>query len=124
MRTNRILSGSLMGIAGFLLWAVLALAPQAHRIVEAWDSEFYWQVGIPALLILQAGVGAWVRDRLWREPLCAVAGHFLAAMLIRPPGSDLGLLPLSIALIGAPLFGALLLAATLGRWARNTFAVG
>jgi hypothetical protein len=46
-------------------------------------------------------------------------GHIVAMVFIHPAGTDLGLLPLAIVIMGMPLYTALLAAAFAGRMVRR-----
>jgi hypothetical protein len=114
-------SGLLLAIAAFAIWSLFSAMPlfsgQTH-IREAWDTSAYWMVGIPLLVLAVAAAGYVGEDSPWKLALWTLAGHFLAMLVVSKPGTDLGLLPLALALIGLPAFGALMLVAYFGRWLR------
>lgn len=110
-------SRTILFAAGFALWAAFSIVARAGGLAirEAWDGALYWQLGVPVLFAVQAGIGALSRERAKTQPLWTLAGHFAAMLPVHPAGTDLGLLPLAILFIGVPGYGALLLAALAGR---------
>ena len=119
---NAVSARILLFVSGFLLWAIFSLLPD-FELREGWDRAPYWSVGVPAILAVQAGLGIAAKDAPWRQPLFVMAGHIAAMILLHPPGTGLGLLPIAILFIGLPFYGALFLAAwagrILGRFARR-----
>lgn len=115
------IAGLLLAVEAFAVWAVFALPRFTGRadIREAWDSEAYWMFGIPVLLGSLALAGVLSRKPAWLLAAYAAAGHALAVALIAKDGSSLGLLPLTIILIGVPLFALFAVAAWLGRKVRG-----
>jgi len=110
--------------AGFMTWAVYSLPLLTGRasIREAWDDSSYWSVGLPVLLALVATAGALTQARPWMLAAATVGGHFLGILVIARPGSDLGLLPLTMLFIGAPMFLVFTGAAWVGGWVREMAA--
>src|ERR1700704_2251117 len=102
-------------VAGFLLWAVTSTYPMMDPVREGWDGSAYWQIGVPLVLTTQLAAGVFFGERpAWGSPL-VLSGHALAMVLIHPPGTDLGLLPFTIVFIAVPAYGALFIAAAIGR---------
>ena len=117
--------GSLvLAAAGFMTWAVYSLPLLTGRaaIREAWDDSYYWSVGLPVLVALLLIAGALTRVQPWLLGVAAVAGHFLGMLVIARPGTDLGLLPLTVLFIGAPMFLVFTGAAWVGGWVRELAA--
>jgi len=117
--------GSLaLASAGFMTWAVYSLPLLTGRtsIREAWDDSSYWSIGLPVLLALVVIAGALTQARPWLLAIAAVAGHFLGLLVIARPGTDLGLLPLTVLFIGAPMFLVFTGAAWVGGWVRELAA--
>jgi hypothetical protein len=112
---------ALVAIAGFAAWAMFSIPSLTGRagIHEAWDFPAYWNKAVPILLLLVAAAGYVGRDVPWKLALSALGGHFLGVVLLKPPATDFGLLPLSLLLIGVPGLGALTLAVWLGRQLRE-----
>jgi hypothetical protein len=103
-------------LAGFGLWTSCSLlAAGPHGIREGWDQPGYWTFGVPFLLLAQAAAAPWLRERPLLQPVWVVAGHTVAMIFLRPAGTDLGLLPLTLLFLGLPAYGALYLAGMLGR---------
>jgi len=114
--------GLLLAAEAFAIWAffsaMLLLSGHA-RIREAWDTRSYWVIGVPLLVLSLAAAGYASKDEPWKLALWTVAGHFLGVLLVSKRGTDLGLLPLALVLIGLPAFGVFTLAAFIGRWLRG-----
>ena len=105
--------------AGFAVWAVLSFAGGrvdhgTYFVPEAWDTPAYFSVGVPILLAGAAVAGFLSPVRVWRWALAVVAGHVVAMVLIHPPGTGLGLLPVAIVFIGLPMTLILTIAAIAG----------
>ena len=121
------LAGPVMAVAGIALWAGFSIAPllAGGRLREAWDIDLYWSIGMPALLIMQTVAGFLSQASPWRLGLWCAGGHFLAAVLIVPPGTGYAMAPFALVFIGLPLFLALTIAAFVGRLvARAVMAKG
>lgn len=120
------ITGLLLAAEAFAVWAVFALPRFTGRkaIIEAWDSEPYWSIGIPLLLASLALAGVLSRKPVWLLALYATAGHALAVALIAKEGTGLGLLPLAAVLVGVPLFALFAAAAWLGRKLRGVIKLG
>lgn len=122
-RVPPVIVGAGLALAGFAVWAVFSLWPSrpgtALRIREAWDTGQFWTIGVPLLLFAQALAGMLDGAGLKYQPLWMLGGLFAAVVLMRPPGGDIGLLPLALVVVGVPLYGALLAVGMLGRWLGN-----
>ncbi len=112
-----VLARALLFACGFALWAFFALQPweDGAPIREGWDVASYWSIGVPVLAVAQIVLAALSQESPARQPLWVLAGHLTAMLLLHPPGTDLGLLPLSLVFIYLPGYVALLLAALIGR---------
>ena len=111
-------------LAGFTLWAGFSLIPVsggALIIREAWDQAPYWQIGVPLLVVAQAGLAAASREPITRLPLWTLAGHLLGMSVVRPWGADSSLLPLAMVFVGLPGYGMLLSASWVGRSVAKVF---
>jgi hypothetical protein len=64
---------------------------------EAWDSELYFSLFFPLLLLLSAILGWLAPDRAWRWGLWMAGGQFLAMFADNPGGN---LLPLGVITFG------------------------
>ena len=115
------LPGLMLALLGFAVWTVFSLWPwlmNAHapfRIREAWDTTLFWHVGVPVMLLAQLVGGMLSDGRISWQPLGLLGGFFAGIMLVRPAGSDLGMLPVAMIMIGAPAYAGLLAAAAIGR---------
>ena len=110
-------SRALLFAAGFALWTSFALQPWQDGVAirEGWDIADYWSVGVPLLGLAQIGLAAFSRESPASQPLWVLAGHGAAMLVVHPPDSGLGLLPLAIFFIYIPGYVALLVAALMGR---------
>jgi peptidoglycan/LPS O-acetylase OafA/YrhL len=79
---------------GALIWVLIATASGKK---EAWDSELYFSVGMPAVCLLAALLGFLEPKQTWRWGAAPLAGQFLAMLLMVGPGN---LLPLGIIVFG------------------------
>ena len=112
------IAGLLLAAAGFAVWAVfsgLPLMMGGRGIREAWDTELYWIVGVPLLLLAVMAAGYATREAPWKLALWPIAGHFVAMLLVSPAGTDLGLLTVALIFIGLPAFAAFIGVAYVGR---------
>ena len=115
------LPGLMLALLGFAVWTVFSLWPwlmNVHapfRIREAWDTTLFWHVGVPVMLLAQLVGGMLSDGRISWQPLGLLGGFFAGIMLVRPAGSDLGMLPVAMIMIGAPAYAGLLAAAAIGR---------
>ena len=72
MKTNRWLYALAAG-SGILVWVAVSMLSGRR---EAWDSEAYYQIGLPVLCVVSAVLGYFEPDRPWRWgaiPLAAQA---------------------------------------------------
>ena len=115
------LPGLMLAFLGFAVWTVFSLWPwlmNSHapfRIREAWDTDLFWHVGVPVMLLAQLAGGMLSDGRISWQPLGLLGGSFAGIMLVRPAGGDLGMLPVAMIMIGAPAYVGLLAAAAIGR---------
>ena len=115
-------AASLLAAEGFAVWAVFSTLPLlagGAGIREAWDTNVYWSLGLPLLMVSVAAAGALTQASPWRLAAAAVAGHFLGVVLIAKAGTGFGLLPLTVTLIGLPMFALLAGFGWAGRWLRH-----
>ena len=115
------LPGPVLVLFGFAAWTLFSLLPwlvhanDPFRIREAWDTPLFWRVGVPVMLLAQAAGGALSRGRVYWQPFWMLGGLLAAVLLVHPGGSDFGLFPLTLILIGIPGYLALLAATVIGR---------
>ena len=86
--------------AGFVGWAAFSLGGTRR---EAWDSGSWWLVVLPVLALVAGILGYLVPQRVWRWAVAILGGQLVAMILLRPAGTDLGLLPLTVILLLVPL---------------------
>jgi hypothetical protein len=124
--TAQRLAGPVMAVAGIALWTGFSVAALVHggRLREAWDIDTYWTLGMPALLVAQAIAGYVSRASPWRLGLWCAGGHFMAAVLVVPPGTGYSMAPFALVFVGLPLFIALTIAAHVGRLVARAISPG
>jgi hypothetical protein len=116
------ITGLLLAAASFAVWAVFSTLPLftgGRGIREAWDTQSYWLVGVPLLLLSVTAAGFATKEAPWRLALWPIAGHFLAMLIVAKPGTDLGLIPVALIFIGLPAFGVFTGLAYFGRRLRG-----
>lgn len=79
---------------GALVWALMSAS--SHKR-EAWDSDLYFTVGLPAVCLLSAVLGYLQPDKPWRWGAAPLAGQGSWLLITQGPGN---LLPLGIVLFG------------------------
>lgn len=99
-------------VAGAVSWFLLAYLTNRR---EAWDSELYFSVVLPATGLLAGALAFAVPDRPWRWAFAPFGGQALAALVQNPTAN---LMP--IGLVVFAFFAAFcLLPAYLGAWLRR-----
>jgi hypothetical protein len=117
----------LLAAEGFAVWTLFSTLPLltgAPAIREAWDTNAYWSLGLPVLMLSVAAAGAFAPDSPWKLAAWAVAGYFLGVLLIAKSGTSFALLPLTLVFVGLPLFGVLAGFGWAGRGLRRARAGG
>ncbi len=79
---------------GIVVW--LLVSAFSHKR-EAWDSDLYFTLGLPAVCLLSALLGYLEPSKPWRWGAAPVAGQALVMLLTQSPGN---LLPLGIVMFG------------------------
>jgi len=92
-------------VVGAAVWVVVSTI--SHRR-EAWDSEWYWLVGVPVVCVLSAVLGFVEPDRPWRWGVAPLVGQFFWMLVTQGPGN---LLPL-----GVIVFGVLAIPSIITAW--------
>jgi len=113
---------ALLAAEGFAAWAAFSTVPLftgSAGIRVAWDTNAFWSLGLPLLMVSVAAAGMLSKESPWRLAAAAVAGHFLGVVLIAKAGTGLSLLPLTVALVGMPMFAVLAGFGWAGRWLRH-----
>jgi len=103
------------GVGGALIWILISTASGKK---EAWDSELYFSISMPAVCLLAALLGFLEPKQTWRWGAAPLAGQFLAMLLMVGPGN---LLPLGLIVFGVLAIPPILLA-RLGAYLRNRVA--
>ena len=113
--------GIALALIGFAVWTVFSLLPgltspaATFRIREAWDTAPFRWFGIPLMLAAQAIAGAIGDASIFRQPLWILGGFFAGMLLVHPGGTDFGMLPLAVILIGVPAYAVLVAVTAAGR---------
>jgi hypothetical protein len=105
--------------AGFALWALTSALPLTEPVGEGWDGPVYWQIGLPLVFAAQIAVAIVSKERVTLAPLWVLLGHTVAMLFVARADASLGLLPLSVLLVGVPLYLLLLAAGFIGRMIRR-----
>ena len=116
---NVIAARIVLFIAGFGLWALTSALPLTDAVHEGWDRPVYWQIGLPAVFVVQVVVAIVSKEKITLAPLFVLLGHAVAMLFIARAGTGIGLLPLSVLFVGVPLYLMLLLAAFIGQIVRR-----
>jgi hypothetical protein len=81
-------------VVGIIVWVVVSKV--SHRR-EAWDSQWYFMVGVPVVCVVSAVVGFVEPVRPWRWGAAPLAGQFFWMLVTQGPGN---LLPLGVLVFG------------------------
>lgn len=81
-------------LSGAVIWIAISLATNQ---MEAWDSDLYYSVGLPASCLLSFMFGLYRPRVSWKWGVLLFVGQFLALLVIRGPGN---LLPLGVIAFG------------------------
>ena len=102
---------------GILTWAVIS-AISGRR--EAWDSPWYFSVGVPVVCVISAVLG-WIEPaKPWRWGVAPLVGQFSWMLVTQGPGN---LLPLGVVVFGV-LSVPSILTAKLGAVVRSRMGTG
>ena len=93
MKKDHLLYGVAV-VVGIIVWIVVSKV--SHRR-EAWDSKWYFLVGVPVVCIVSAVLGYVAPSRPWRWGAAPLAGQFFWMLLTEGPGN---LLPLGVVVFG------------------------
>jgi len=102
-------------VLGALTWAVISAASGRR---EAWDSSWYFSVGMPVICVASAILGFLEPHKSWRWGVTPLAGQFLWMLVTQGPGN---LLPLGVIVFGV-LSAPSVLTAKLGAFVRSKTA--
>ena len=81
-------------VTGIVVWIVVSKV--SHRR-EAWDSQWYFMVGVPVVCVVSAVLGYLEPNRPWRWGAAPLAGQFFWMLVTQGPGN---LLPLGVIVFG------------------------
>jgi hypothetical protein len=110
-RLHPVVAAALAAAVGFASWALFASGEPGR---EAWDSPLWWSEVVPALSVTVGILGALLPNAVWRWSTAAMVGQLLAMIVLRPSGTDLGLLPLAIIFVLVPMAILLTIPALIG----------
>jgi hypothetical protein len=79
---------------GAAIWILIALASGRK---EAWDSGWYFSVGIPAVCLISLALALFEPNRSWRWGVLPMVGQLVWMLLSQGPGN---LLPLGVIVFG------------------------
>lgn len=92
-------------VSGILVWVVVS-AVSGRR--EAWDSEWYFLIGIPVVCVVSVGLGFVEPRRPWRWGVAPLVAQAVWMLVTQEPGN---LLPL-----GLVVFGVLAIPSVMKAW--------
>ena len=102
---------------GMVTWILVSAASGR---VEAWDSGWYFTVGMPVVCATSGLLGFLEPSRPWRWGVAPLAGQFVWMILTQGPGN---LLPLGVLVFGVfsvpPVIAAQIGAFVAAKWARR-----
>jgi len=81
-------------VCGAAIWILIA---QASGRREAWDSNLYYSIGIPAACLISMAFAFFRPGRSWRWGVLPLAGQFVWTLVSQGPGN---LLPLGVIVFG------------------------
>lgn len=81
-------------LVGIVVWIGVSTVSGRR---EAWDSEWYFLVGIPVVCVTSAALGVIEPNRPWRWGIAPLVGQFVWMLLTQGPGN---LLPLGVVVFG------------------------
>lgn len=92
-------------VVGIIVWIVVSKV--SHRR-EAWDSQWYFLIGTPAVCVVSAVLGFVEPSKPWRWGVAPLVGQFSWMLVTQGPGN---LLPL-----GVIVFGVLAIPSIITAW--------
>jgi hypothetical protein len=104
-------------VGGAAIWIFVALSSGR---AEAWDSDLYFSVGIPAACLVSMALAFFGPKRPWRWGVLPFAGQFAAMLVSQGPGNLLPLGMVALAVLSIPSIIAAWVSASIAtRWARR-----
>jgi len=92
-------------VSGILVWVVVSTVSGRR---EAWDSEWYFLIGIPGVCVVSAGLGFVEPSRPWRWGVAPLLAQAVWMIVTQGAGN---LLPL-----GLVVFGVLAIPSVMTAW--------
>jgi hypothetical protein len=92
-------------IGGAAVWILISAATGRR---EAWDSDLYFTLGMPAVCLLSLVLGLVEPSRPWRWGVLPLAGQFAWLLLANGPGS--------LWVLGVIMFGVLSIPSIFTAW--------
>jgi hypothetical protein len=80
--------------SGIVVWVIVSTVSGRK---EAWDSQWYFLIGMPIVCIVSATLGFIETSRPWRWGVAPLIGQFSWMLLTQGPGN---LLPLGLVVFG------------------------
>ncbi len=99
-------------VGGALVWALVATISGKR---EAWDSEWYFTLGIPAVCLLAAVLGYLEPIRPWRWGLAPNVGQLACMLVMQGVGSMLPMGVILLAIMSIPAMITAWMGAAIGR---------
>jgi hypothetical protein len=84
----------LAAVAGIVVWIIVSTVSGRR---EAWDSQWYFLIGVPVVCVVSAILGFVEASRSWRWGVAPLVGQFSWMLLTQGPGN---LLPLGVIVFG------------------------
>jgi len=81
-------------VTGIVVWVVVSTLSGRR---EAWDSQWYFLIGMPVVCVVSAALGFVEASRPWRWGVAPLIGQFSWMLLTQRPGN---LLPLGLVVFG------------------------
>ena len=81
-------------VTGIVVWVVVSTLSGRR---EAWDSQWYFLIGLPVVCVVSTAFGFIEPSRPWRWGIAPLIGQFFWMLLIQGPGN---LLPLGVVVFG------------------------
>lgn len=84
----------LAAVAGIVVWIIVSTVSGRR---EAWDSQWYFLIGVPVVCVVSAILGFVEANKSWRWGVIPLVGQFCWMLLTEGPGN---LLPLGVIVFG------------------------
>ena len=81
-------------VIGIVVWVAVSMVSGRR---EAWDSEWYFLIGMPVVCVVSTALGFFEPSRPWRWGVAPLVGQFSWMLFTQGPGN---LLPLGVVVFG------------------------